>query len=139
VLDIVKESLEFNFMDNSCQTIETCESSGNLNAEMNVMKGMHQAGPNKFANFISRKEDEITKKEGKNSKHKQQMKQQDSKIRCLEREIRHKDNDLEIVRRKLRDGNMNWERRRRYMFVEEDKENDEPCEKKMKSVAKRLF
>jgi hypothetical protein len=25
------------------------------------------------------------------------------------------------------------------MFVEEDKENDEPCEKKMKSVAKRLF
>jgi hypothetical protein len=31
---------------------------------------------------------------------------------------------------------MNWERRRRYMFVEEDKENDETCEKKMKSVAK---
>jgi hypothetical protein len=33
---------------------------------------------------------------------------------------------------------MNWEGRRRCMFVE-DKENDEPCEKKMKSVAKRLF
>jgi hypothetical protein len=139
VLDIIEESLEFNFMDNSCQTNETDESSGNLKTEMNFMKGMHQVELNQFANFISRKEDEITKKEGENSKHKQQMKQQDSKIRCLEREIRHKDNDLEILRRKLRDGNMNWERRRRYMFVEEDKENDEPCEKKMKSVAKRLF
>jgi hypothetical protein len=67
------------------------------------------------------------------------MKQQDNKVRCLEREIRHKENDLEILRRKLRDGNMNWKRRRRYMIVEEDKENDKPCEKKMKSVAKRMF
>ena len=136
VLDIIEESLEFNFMENSCQTNETYESSGNLKAEMNVMKGMHQVELNKFASFISRKEDEITKKEGENSKLKQQMKQQDSKIRCLEREIRHTDNDL---RKTLRDGNMNSERRRRYMFAEEYKENDEPCEKKMKSVAKRLF
>jgi predicted RNase H-like nuclease (RuvC/YqgF family) len=136
VLYIIEESLEFNFMDNSCQTDDTYESSGNLKAEMNIMKGTYQVELNKFANFISRKEDEITKKEGENSKHKQQIKQQDSKIRCLEREIRHKDNDLELLRRKLRDGNMNWERRRRYMFVEEDKENDETCEKKMKSVAK---
>jgi predicted RNase H-like nuclease (RuvC/YqgF family) len=136
VLYIIEESLEFNFMDNSCQTDDTYESSGNLKAEMNIMKGTYQVELNKFANFISRKEDEITKKEGENSKHKQQIKQQDSKIRCLEREIRHKDNDLELLRRKLRDGNMNWERRRRYMFVEEDKENDETCEKKKKSVAK---
>ena len=66
VLDIVKESLEFNFMDNSCQTNETdetCESSRSLKVEMNVMKGTHQVELNKFANFISRKEDEITKKE----------------------------------------------------------------------------
>ena len=88
---------------------------------------------NKFANLISRKEDEITKED---SKLKQQIKQQDSKIRCLEREIRHKDNDLEVLRRKLRDGKMNWERM--CMFVEEDKEKDELCEKKMTSVAKRL-
>lgn len=32
---------------------------------------------------------------------------------------------------------MNWERR--CMFVEEDKENDEPCEKKMKSVAQNVL
>jgi septal ring factor EnvC (AmiA/AmiB activator) len=106
---------------------------------MNVMEGTHQVELNKFANFISRKEDEITKKEGENSKLKQKIKQQHSKIRCLEREIRHKDNDLKILMRTLRDGNMNWERRRRCMFVEENKDNDEPCEKKMKSVAKRLF
>jgi hypothetical protein len=31
---------------------------------MNVMEGTHQVELNKFANFISRKEDEITKKEG---------------------------------------------------------------------------
>ena len=63
---------------------------------MNVMKGTHQVELNKFANFISRKEDKITKKEGQNSKLKQKIKQQHSKIRCLEREIRHTDNDLEI-------------------------------------------
>jgi len=139
VLDIIEESVEFNYTDNSCQTYETYESSRSLKAEMNIMKGTHQVELNKFANFISRKKDEITKKEGENSKLKQQIKQQDSKIRCLEREIRHKDNDLEILRRKLRDGNMDWERRRRCMFVEDDKENDETCEKKMKSIAKRLF
>jgi hypothetical protein len=47
-----------------CQTDETCESSQSLKAEMNVMKGTHQVELNKFANFISRKEDKITKKEG---------------------------------------------------------------------------
>jgi Tfp pilus assembly protein PilO len=52
---------------------------------MKVMKGTHQVELNKFANFISRKEDQITKKEGENSKLKQQIKQQDNKIRCLQR------------------------------------------------------
>ena len=96
VLDIIEESVEFNYMDNSCQTHETYESSRSLKAEMNVMKGTHQVELNKFVNFISSKEDGITKEEGENSKLKQQIKQQDSKIRCLEKEIRHKDNDLEI-------------------------------------------
>ena len=96
VLDIIEESVEFNYMDNSCQTDETYESSRSLKAEMNVMKGTHQVELNKFVNFISSKEDGITKEEGENSKLKQQIKQQDSKIRCLEKEIRHKDNDLEI-------------------------------------------
>ena len=85
VLDIIEESVEFNYMDNSCQTDETYESSRSLKAEMKVMKGTHQVELNKFANFISRKEDQITKKEGENSKLKQQIKQQDNKIRCLQR------------------------------------------------------
>jgi hypothetical protein len=34
---------------------------------MKVMKGTHQVELNKFANFISRKVDEITQKEGENS------------------------------------------------------------------------
>lgn len=138
VLDIIEESVEFNYLDNSCRTDENYESCRNLKAEMNVMKGTHQVELNKFANFIARKEDEVTKKEEENSKLKQTNKQQDIKIRCLEREIRHKDNELEILRRQLRDSSINWERRRRCMFVE-DKENDQPSEKKMKSVAKRLF
>ena len=96
VLDIIEESVEFNYMDNSCQTDESFESSRSLKAEMNVMKGTHQVELNKFVNFISSKEDGITKEEGENSKLKQQIKQQHSKIRCLEKEIRHKDNDLEI-------------------------------------------
>ena len=55
-------------MDNSCQTDESFESSRSLKAEMKVMKGTHQVELNKFTNFISRKVDEITKKEGENSK-----------------------------------------------------------------------
>lgn len=36
VLDNIEESVEFNYMDNSCQTDETDESSGSLKAEMNA-------------------------------------------------------------------------------------------------------
>ena len=68
LLDIIEESVEFNYMDNSCQTDESFESSRSLKAEMKVMKGTHKVELNKFTNFISRKVDEITKKEGENSK-----------------------------------------------------------------------
>lgn len=67
------------------------------------------------------------------------LKERNDNIRVVERQNRHKDQETETLRRKLRNNELEFTRRRSFNYSDEvDKENDEPP-KKIKCVVKRLF
>ncbi|VDI29924.1 Hypothetical predicted protein [Mytilus galloprovincialis] len=106
-IEIREDSGEFNITDTSCQTEETFITFRELKAEVNIMKGSHQAELNRFGDYIARlekrlkmKEEEIKSAERKLRKNEEgsrkQLKEKDDLIRTLERKLRHKDNEVEV-------------------------------------------
>ncbi|CAG2216203.1 unnamed protein product [Mytilus edulis] len=141
IIEIREDSGEFNITDNSCQTEETFITFRELKAEVNVMKGSHQAELNRFGDYIARlenrlkmKEEEVKLAERKLRKDEEgsrmQLKEKDDLIRKLERKLRHKDNEVEVLRRKLRVDEFD---------SEEEKENERPRKKLKGYVVKNCF
>ncbi|CAG2220254.1 unnamed protein product [Mytilus edulis] len=141
IIEIREDSGEFNITDTSCQTEETFITFRELKAEVNIMKGSHQAELNRFGDYIARlekrlkmKEEEIKSAERKLRKNEEgsrkQLKEKDDLIRKLERKLRHKDNEVEVLRRKLRVDEFD---------SEEEKENERPRKKLKGYVVKKLF
>lgn len=89
------------------------------------MKVAHQAELNRFADFIARKEQKLSQVDEENNKLKLALKERDDRLRVLERCNRHKDREIEAIRRKLREAEFH--------------EADTPPTKKFKSIAKKLF
>ncbi|VDI55278.1 Hypothetical predicted protein [Mytilus galloprovincialis] len=107
IIEIREDSGEFNITDTSCQTEETFITFRELKAEVNIMKGSHQAELNRFGDYIARlekrlkmKEEEVKSAERKLRKNEEgsrkQLKEKDDLIRTLERKLRHKDNEVEV-------------------------------------------
>ncbi|CAC5355042.1 unnamed protein product [Mytilus coruscus] len=141
IIEIMEDSGEFNVIDNSCQTEETFICYRELKAEMNILKGSHQAELNRFGSYIARleqrlkaKEDDVQSAERKLRKgeegNKKQLQEKDDVIRKLERKLRHKDNEVEVLRRKLRV---------REYETDDEKENEMPRKKLKGYVVKKLF
>lgn len=121
-IEIIESSHEFDICDVSCQTEDNYET---YKAEINVLKGAHQAELNRFADFIARKEQKLSQVDEENNKLKFSLKERDDKLRVLERYNRHKDREIEALRRKLREADF--------------REIDTPPTKKFKSIVKKLF
>ncbi|CAG2216577.1 unnamed protein product [Mytilus edulis] len=141
IIEIREDSGEFNITDTSCQTEETFITFRELKAEVNIMKGSHQAELNRFGDYIARlekrlkmKEEEIKSAERKLRKNEEgsrkQLKEKDDLIRTLEWKLRHKGNKVEVLRRKLRVDEFD---------SEEEKENGMPRKKLKGYVVKKLF
>ena len=124
-IEIIESSHEFDICDVSCQTEDNYETYKDLKAEINVLKGVHQAELNRFADFIARKEQKLSQVDEENNKLKLSLKERDAKLRVLERYNRHKDREIEALRRKLREADF--------------REVDTPPTKKFKSIANKLF
>jgi len=122
---IIESSHEFDICDVSCQTEDNYETYKDLKAEINVLKVAHQAELNRFADFIARKEQKLSQVDEENNKLKLSLKERDDRLRVLERYNRHKDREIEALRRKLREAD----------FCEVDT----PPTKKFKSIVKKLF
>jgi (p)ppGpp synthase/HD superfamily hydrolase len=86
-IEIIEFSHEFDICDVSCQTEDNYETN---KAEINVLKGAHQAELNRFADFIARKEQKLSQVDEENNKLKFSLKERDAKLRVLERYNRHK-------------------------------------------------
>ena len=131
-------STEFSFSNTECQTDETFQNYKELKAEINILKGSHQAELNRFADFIARKETTLKHKSDEVKFLKEELVKKDDKVRVLERNVRHKDNEIESLRRKLR-----FYENQDYQLYKNNKrfdsERDEPEKKKMKSVVQKLF
>jgi hypothetical protein len=81
-IEIIEFSHEFDICDVSCQTEDNYETN---KAEINVLKGAHQAELNRFADFIARKEQKLSQVDEENNKLKFSLKERDAKLRVLER------------------------------------------------------
>ena len=121
-IEIIEFSHEFDICDVSCQTEDNYETN---KAEINVLKGAHQAELNRFADFIARKEQKLSHVDEENNKLKLSLKERDDKLRVIERYNRHKDREIEALRRKLREADF--------------REVDTSPTKKFKSIVKKLF
>jgi hypothetical protein len=121
-IEIIEFSHEFDICDVSCQTEDNYETN---KAEINVLKGAHQAELNRFADFIARKEQKLSQVDEENNKLKFSLKERDDKLRVLERYNRHKYREIVALRRKLREADF--------------REIDTPPAKKFKSIVKKLF
>jgi predicted RNase H-like nuclease (RuvC/YqgF family) len=122
-IEIIESSLDI--CDVSCQTEDNYETYKDLKAEINVLKGAHQAELNRFADFIARKEQKLSQVDEENNKLKFSLKERDDKLRVLERYNRHKYREIVALRRKLREADF--------------REIDTPPTKKFKSIVKKLF
>ena len=122
---IIESSHEFDISDVSCQTEDNYETYKDLKEEINVLKVAHQAELNRFADFIARKEQKLCQVDEENNKLKLALKERDDRLRVLERCNRHKDREIEALRRKLREAEFH--------------EVDTPPTKKFKSIVKKLF
>ena len=98
-IEIIDSSHEFDICDVSCQTEDNYETYKDLKAEINVLKRAHQAALNMFADFITRKEQQFSLVDEENNKL--SLKERDDRLRVLERYNRHKDREVEALRRKL--------------------------------------
>ena len=59
-IEIIESSHEFDICDVSCQTEDNYKTYKDLKAEINVLKRAHQAALNMFADFITRKEQQLS-------------------------------------------------------------------------------
>ncbi|CAG2206645.1 unnamed protein product [Mytilus edulis] len=120
IIEIREDSGEFNVVDNSCQTEETCIPFRELKAEMNILKGSHQAELNRFGSYIARlekrlkvKEDEVQsvgRKLGKELKaemnilkgsQQAELNRFGSYIARLEKRLKVKEDEVQSAERKL--------------------------------------
>jgi hypothetical protein len=59
-IEIIESSHEFDICDVSCQIEDNYKTYKDLKAEINVLKRAHQAALNMFADFITRKEQQLS-------------------------------------------------------------------------------
>ena len=123
-IEIIESSHEFDICDDSCQTEDTYETYKDLKAEINVLKGAHQAELNRFADLIARKEHKLSQIDEENNKLKLSLTERDDKLRVLERYNRHREREIEALRKKLRETDF--------------REVDTPPTKKFKSIVLNL-